>query len=143
MWLERNINATPVLFSTSSFSKELLRYVPSHYFVKCMRCILYFVAFHSFLLECLFLCWSTQFTLRCKKHTYTHTYIYYFYNVCSLVINMMIHKVQDFFKLVLYIHDSSIWFCGVHQFQILSHHYKRDPIDQLLLKMKMMSSCQL
>ena len=112
MWLERNVKANPVLFSTS-FPKELLRYVSSsHYIARCI--IYYYVALHYFLLQCLVSCCSKLFTLKCKKYIIFEifalnllVFLYYIniykhiYEVCSLVTNVMSHKVQDFVN----------WFC--------------------------------
>ena len=112
MWLGRNMEATTVLLSTS-FPKELLRYVSSsHYIIRCI--IYYYVAFHYFLLQCLVSCWSKLFTLKCKKYIIFEifslnslVFLYYIniykhvYEVCSLVTNVMSHKVQGFVN----------WFC--------------------------------
>ena len=66
------------------------------------------VVVHYFLLDCLILCWSKLFILRCKKYIILVkifgggllVFIYY-RNVCKYVINslstnVMIHKVQGF-----------------------------------------------
>ena len=102
-----------MLFSIS-FPKELLRYMSSsHDIVRSI--IYYYVALHYFLLQCLVLCWSKLFTLKCKKYIIFEffalnllVFLYYIsiykhiYEVYSQVTNKMSHKVQGFIN----------WFCA-------------------------------